>query len=48
MDDFSVKPGHPNMFGLVGGEANSIEPNKRMLSSMVQQLLKKIITYLWC
>ena len=34
MDDFSAKPGVPNQFGLVGGEANAIEPNKRMLSSM--------------
>jgi gamma-glutamyltranspeptidase/glutathione hydrolase len=34
MDDFSVKPGVPNMYGAVGGEANAIEPNKRMLSSM--------------
>ena len=41
MDDFSVKPGHPNMFGLVGGEANSIEPNKRMLSSMCPTIIEK-------
>jgi gamma-glutamyltranspeptidase/glutathione hydrolase len=34
MDDFSIKPGIPNMYGLTGGEANSIEPGKRMLSSM--------------
>jgi gamma-glutamyltranspeptidase / glutathione hydrolase len=34
MDDFSAKPGEPNMFGLTGAEANSIEPGKRMLSSM--------------
>jgi gamma-glutamyltranspeptidase / glutathione hydrolase len=34
MDDFSAKPGEPNMFGLIGAEANSIEPGKRMLSSM--------------
>jgi gamma-glutamyltranspeptidase/glutathione hydrolase len=34
MDDFAVKPGHPNMYGLVGSEANSIQPGKRMLSSM--------------
>jgi len=34
MDDFSAKPGVPNMFGLIGAEANSIEPDKRMLSSM--------------
>ncbi len=41
MDDFSVKPGHPNMFGLVGGEANSIEANKRMLSSMSPTIIEK-------
>jgi len=34
MDDFSAKPGVPNAYGLVGGAANQIEPNKRMLSSM--------------
>jgi len=34
MDDFSAKPGEPNMFGMIGAEANAIEPNKRMLSSM--------------
>jgi gamma-glutamyltranspeptidase/glutathione hydrolase len=34
MDDFSIKPGTPNVYGLVGGEANSIQPGKRMLSSM--------------
>ena len=34
MDDFSAKPGEPNMYGLIGAEANSIEPDKRMLSSM--------------
>ena len=41
MDDFSIKPGFPNMFGLVGGEANSIEPNKRMLSSMTPTIVEK-------
>ena len=41
MDDFSVKPGYPNMFGLVGGEANAIEPNKRMLSSMTPTIIEK-------
>jgi gamma-glutamyltranspeptidase/glutathione hydrolase len=41
MDDFSVKPGAPNMYGLVGGEANSIAPNKRMLSSMTPTILAK-------
>ena len=34
MDDFSSKPGEPNMYGLIGGKANAIEPQKRMLSSM--------------
>jgi gamma-glutamyltranspeptidase/glutathione hydrolase len=34
MDDFSVSPGVPNAYGLVGGKANAIEPGKRMLSSM--------------
>ncbi|MBC7842490.1 MAG: gamma-glutamyltransferase [Gemmatimonadaceae bacterium] len=34
MDDFAVQPGKPNMFGLVQGEANKIEPGKRMLSAM--------------
>ncbi len=34
MDDFSIKPGHPNLYGLVGSEANAIAPGKRMLSSM--------------
>jgi len=41
MDDFSEKPGTPNMFGLVGGKANSIQPNKRMLSSMTPTILEK-------
>lgn len=41
MDDFSVKPGAPNMYGLVGGEANSIVPGKRMLSSMTPTLIEK-------
>ncbi|MFC3561953.1 gamma-glutamyltransferase [Pedobacter jamesrossensis] len=41
MDDFSVKPGAPNMYGLVGGEANSIAPNKRMLSSMTPSIVEK-------
>jgi gamma-glutamyltranspeptidase/glutathione hydrolase len=34
MDDFATRPGHPNMFGLVQGEANAIQPGKRMLSAM--------------
>jgi gamma-glutamyltranspeptidase/glutathione hydrolase len=41
MDDFSIKPGFPNMFGLVGGEANAIEPGKRMLSSMTPTIIEK-------
>lgn len=41
MDDFSVKPGVPNYFGLVGYEANAIAPNKRMLSSMTPTILEK-------
>lgn len=41
MDDFSAKPGSPNMFGLVGGEANAIEPQKRMLSSMTPTIIEK-------
>ncbi len=41
MDDFSVKPGVPNIFGLVGNEANAIEPGKRMLSSMTPTLILK-------
>ncbi|MGI4803265.1 MAG: gamma-glutamyltransferase [Janthinobacterium lividum] len=41
MDDFSSKPGTPNMYGLVGGKANSIQPGKRMLSSMTPAILEK-------
>ena len=41
MDDFSAKPGVPNMYGAVGGEANAIAPGKRMLSSMTPTLLLK-------
>ncbi|MFW0738253.1 gamma-glutamyltransferase [Flavobacterium sp. T12S277] len=41
MDDFSAKPGSPNMFGLVGNEANSIAPGKRMLSSMTPTIVEK-------
>ena len=41
MDDFSAKPGEPNMFGLVGNEANSIAPQKRMLSSMTPTIVEK-------
>ena len=39
MDDFSVKPGVPNQFGLVGGKANEVQPGKRMLSSMTPTLV---------
>ena len=39
MDDFSVKPGVPNMYGAVGGEANAIIPGKRMLSSMTPTIV---------
>jgi gamma-glutamyltranspeptidase/glutathione hydrolase len=41
MDDFSLKPGTPNSYGLVGAEANSIAPNKRMLSSMTPTIVEK-------
>jgi len=41
MDDFSVKSGVPNMFGAVGGEANAIQPGKRMLSSMSPTIVLK-------
>ncbi|MEY4057732.1 MAG: gamma-glutamyltransferase [Bacteroidota bacterium] len=39
MDDFSAKPGVPNMYGALGGEANAIVPGKRMLSSMTPTLV---------
>ena len=41
MDDFSSKPGFPNMYGLIGGVANKIEPEKRMLSSMTPTIVEK-------
>jgi len=41
MDDFSSKPGEPNQFGLVGSQANKIEPGKRMLSSMTPVIITK-------
>jgi len=41
MDDFSAKPGVPNAYGLVGGEANKVEPGKRMLSSMSPTIVRK-------
>ncbi len=40
MDDFSIKPGYPNMYGLIGGYINSIEPEKRMLSSMTPTIIE--------
>lgn len=42
MDDFSIKPGVPNMYGAIGGEANAIAPGKRMLSSMTPTLVLKM------
>ena len=41
MDDFSAKPGEPNLYGLIGGEANAIVPNKRMLSNMTPTIILK-------
>lgn len=41
MDDFSSKPGEPNIYGLLGGEANSIAPEKRMLSAMTPTIVEK-------
>ena len=41
MDDFSIKPGVPNLYGAVGGDANAIAPGKRMLSSMTPTLVLK-------
>ncbi|NNF30523.1 MAG: gamma-glutamyltransferase [Flavobacteriaceae bacterium] len=41
MDDFSAKPGQPNIYGLTGGAANAIEPQKRMLSSMTPTIVEK-------
>ncbi|HEV7432844.1 MAG TPA: gamma-glutamyltransferase, partial [Steroidobacteraceae bacterium] len=41
MDDFSIKPGVPNMYGVVGGSANAIAPGKRMLSSMAPTIALK-------
>ena len=40
MDDFSIKPGSPNLYGLIGGKTNSIEPEKRMLSSMTPSIVE--------
>ncbi|MBM3412208.1 MAG: gamma-glutamyltransferase [Bacteroidetes bacterium] len=41
MDDFSIRPGVPNMYGALGGEANAIQPGKRMLSSMTPTIVTK-------
>lgn len=41
MDDFSVKPGTPNLYGLLGGKANAIEPSKRMLSAMTPTIVEE-------
>lgn len=41
MDDFSIKPGVPNLYGAIGGEANAIMPGKRMLSSMTPTIVLK-------
>jgi len=41
MDDFSSKPGVPNMYGLIGGEGNKIEPGKRMLSAMTPTIVER-------
>jgi gamma-glutamyltranspeptidase/glutathione hydrolase len=41
MDDFSAKPGVPNMFGVMGAKANQVEPGKRMLSAMTPTILEK-------
>ena len=41
MDDFSTRPGVPNMFGLIGDEANAIEPGKRMLRSTTPTIREK-------
>src|SRR5690606_24072051 len=41
MDDFSVKPGVPNIYGLIGGEANAIAPHKRPLSSMSPTIIER-------
>lgn len=41
MDDFAIAPGHANLYGLVGDEANKVEPGKRMLSSMSPTIILK-------
>jgi gamma-glutamyltranspeptidase/glutathione hydrolase len=47
MDDFSVKPGVPNMYGVIGGTANEIAPGKRMLSSMSPTFVYRPDGTLW-
>lgn len=47
MDDFSIKPGYPNMFGLIGAAANAIQPEKRMLSSMTPTIVTKSDSLMW-
>lgn len=46
MDDFAIKPGYPNIYGLVGSQANAIEPGKRMLSSMTPTIVTRNDTLL--
>ena len=41
MDDFAIKPGFPNLYGLIGSEANAIKAEKRMLSSMTPTIIEK-------
>jgi len=41
MDDFSVKPGAPNLYGLLGGRANAVAPGKRMLSAMSPTIVER-------
>jgi gamma-glutamyltranspeptidase/glutathione hydrolase len=48
MDDFAAKPGTPNMFGLVQGEANAIQPGKRMLSAMTPTIVTHSDGSLFC
>ena len=47
MDDFAAKPGSPNMFGMLGADANAIEPGKRPLSSMTPTIVTKDNSSLW-
>ena len=41
MDDFSIKPGFPNIYGLTGGHTNAVQPGKRMLSSMTPSIVEE-------